>query len=88
MILIIIKYNKLNTMEYKAKMQKNDQQPHYIYYDFEECAIRSEIINGEICYYIKYSGGREFKAIDNSKIVNSALNNRAEILTRDEYFNF
>jgi hypothetical protein len=75
-------------MDHRLKLQRYSQEPHFYYYDLEECAIRSEIIDGEICYFIKYRGAREIKAIFDSRIVGNALANHPEVISREEYFNF
>lgn len=72
-------------MDYRTLQKKINKAPVFIYSDFEECALRSEIIDGEIEYFIKFKGNHEFKAVYSSKLVGNTLTGNPEIITREEY---
>jgi len=67
---------------------KHDKGPHYFYYDLEECVNRSEIIDQEIIYFIKYKGQCEIKTVYDSKIIGSAIMSNREIMSKEVFPNF
>lgn len=77
-----------NDMDHRIKIEKFNQEPHYYYSEFEECVMRSELIEGEIVYFIKFRGAREFKAIYSSKLVGNILSGSPEPISEEEYYAF
>lgn len=51
---------------------------------FDEAAIRSEIVDGTIVYYVKFKGEEEFKAEKGSNIVARGWEEHA-LISRAEY---
>lgn len=72
-------------MEYRTLKKKLGKEPVYMYCDFEEIALRSEVVNGEIEYFIKHKDMLEFKAIHSSRIVAVALLSNPELITKEDY---
>ena len=72
-------------MEQRTKAKKTGKEPQYFFYHAEKCAARSEIIDGEIYYHIKFAGQREFSALYNSKTVSDVLLSEPVVITAEEY---
>jgi hypothetical protein len=62
--------------------------PVYLYCEFEEVALRSVVVDGEVEFFIKYRDTREFKAVYDSRLVGIALEANPVRINRDEYNNF
>ena len=75
-------------MEQRTKAKKIGKEPGYYYYNAEKVAARSEIIDGEVFYHIKFKGQCEFQALYNSKTVSDVLLSQPEIITEEEYHKY
>jgi hypothetical protein len=72
-------------MTYRQLKRKLGKEPLYIYSEYKECAMRTEIVNGETVYFLKFKDRHEIKAIYSSKLVAEALLGDPEIITPEEY---
>jgi hypothetical protein len=72
-------------MTYRQLKKKLSKEPVCIYSEFNECALRTEIVNGETIYYLKFKNNHEFKAIYSSRMVADTLQSNPEIITLEEY---
>jgi hypothetical protein len=75
-------------MKKRINEKKIGKEPGYFYYNAEKVATRSEIIEGEIYYHIKFKGQSEFQALFNSKTVKDVLLSQPEIITEEEYHKY
>lgn len=75
----------IGIMNYRKLQKKLTREPVCMYSDFKECAIRTEIINGETHYYLKFRDKHEFKAIYGSKLVAETLLSDPEFITLEQY---
>lgn len=89
-IILLIPNSKLEkrSMEYRTLKRKLSKEPVYMYCDFEEIALRTQIVGEEIEYYIKHRDMHEYKAVNNSRIVALALLSNPEMITRETYENY
>ena len=72
-------------MDPRTKAQKTGKEPQYFFYHAEKCAARSEIIDGEVYYHIKFAGQNEFNALYNSKTMNDVLLSKPVVISEEEY---
>lgn len=75
-------------LNHKLLLEKIDREPVYLYSEFEEVALRTELVGGEPEIYVKHKDTREFRAVYDSRIVGIALSNNPVYITREEYDNF
>lgn len=75
-------------LNHKLLLEKIDRETVYLYSEFEEVALRTELVGGEPEIYVKHKDTREFKAVYDSRIVGIALSNNPVYITREEYDNF
>lgn len=71
--------------DYKAIQRKIVREPACIKSDLIECAMRTEIVDGEVIYYLKFKDKREFRAIYSSRLVGETLLGEPVIITKEEY---
>jgi hypothetical protein len=72
-------------MNYRKLRRKLTREPVCMYSDFKECALRTEVIDGETYYFLKFRDKHEFQAIYGSKLVAETLLSDPEIITLEEY---
>ena len=77
--------NRAEDMEQRTKTKKTGKEPQYFFYHAEKCAARSEIIDGEIYYHIKFAGQSEFNALYSSKTVSDVLVSEPVVISEEEY---
>lgn len=72
-------------MNYRKLRKKMTREPICMYSDFHECALRTELVDGETNYYLKFKDKHEIKAIYGSKLVADTLLSDPEIITLEQY---
>jgi hypothetical protein len=75
-------------VNHRLLLEKIDREPVYLFSEFEEIAMRTELVGGEPEIYVKHKDTHEFKAVYDSRIVGIALAGNPVIISREEYDNF
>lgn len=84
----IIRMNHRLLLNHRSLMEKIDRETVYLYSEFEEVVLRTELVGGEPEIYVKHKDTREFKAVYDSRVVGQALANNPVLISKEEYDNF
>ena len=76
------------SVAHRKLMDELTHGPVYLFCEFEEVAIRSALVEGEVEFFIKYRDTREFKAVYDSRLIGVALSGNPVRITREDYINF